>query len=149
MMIIQKVARFLRIGRLPQAVRAQLESEGGVLFLDEGIPVSVILKNFRAPGAFCGFRFTSFIGFLALSGRRIVGRASLFHEASVNLAYEDARFPAIAFTVGKNRLSLGFNAEGLIPKASGEVTLRFRVSDPGKIAGILKSKGAKVLGRIQ
>lgn len=42
--------------------------------------------------------------------------------------------------VGK-RFSLIFNADGLIPNATGQVTLRFRVSDPLKILHLLGDKG--------
>jgi len=40
---------------------------------------------------------------------------------------------------------MNFNADGLIPRATGDVTLRLRVSNAVEIARLLESKGAEVI----
>ena len=145
-MIMQKITRLMHVGQLPQEARDQLVAEGGVLYVDEGIPVTAILQGFKAPGLFCGYRRMSFVGFLALSDRRIVVRTSFYNEASVNVGFDDPQFQAITFrTVGK-RLEMTFDAKGLIPRASGTVTLRVRLSDPSRVCELLRAKGAAIAG---
>ena len=53
--MIQKAARFLRIGQLPDLLRTKIGAEGGFLWLEEGILVTAILRDFKAPGTFCGY----------------------------------------------------------------------------------------------
>lgn len=143
--VIQRIARTLRVGQIPQAIRRQLESDGEPLFCHEGILISVRLKDFRAPGIFCGLRQMSFIGFFAASQSRLVVSASCFNKAWLNLSYDDPRLGRITFAADGRRLSMSFNADGLIPRATGDVTLRLRVPDALEIARVLESKGAKVI----
>jgi hypothetical protein len=146
-MIMQKITRLMHVGQLSQKVRDQLDADGGVLYLDEGIPVTAILQDFKAPGVFCGYRRMSFVGFLALSDRRIVVRASFFHEASVNVAFDEPEFRAITFRLARKRLEMAFEAKGLIPRASGEIRLRARISDPVRVVELLRVKGAVFAGQ--
>jgi hypothetical protein len=143
--IIQRISRTLGIGQIPKTIRRQLQSDGGLLFSFEGIPISVVLNDFRAPGIFCGLRLMSFIGFFAASESRVVASASFFHKVWLNLPYDDPRLHEIAFTPKGRRLSIKFNADGLIPRATGDVTLRLRIPDAFEIARVLKSKGAKIV----
>lgn len=87
----------------------------------------------------------SFIGFFAASERRLVASASFFHKVRVNLPYHDLRLRGITFTANGRRLSMNFNADGLIPKATGDVTLRPRIPNALEIARVLESRGAKVV----
>jgi hypothetical protein len=139
--LIQTLANFLHIGQLPDALRIQLDTEGGLIWLEEGIPVTAILQCFRAPGIFCGYRRTSFVGFFASSEERLIASANFLDKVSLNLPYTDPRFDMITFGVARKRLSMRFDAKGLIPDASGQVTLRFALSDPHKFMSILERKG--------
>jgi hypothetical protein len=142
---IQKVARALRIGQIPQAIRRQLEADGAILCSHEGIPITVRLKDFRAPGIFCGLRLMAFIGFFAASERRLVVSAAFVHKVWINVSYDDQRLRGMRLKADGGRLSMDFNAEGLIPRATGDVTLRLRVPNAVQIARLLESKGAEVL----
>jgi hypothetical protein len=53
--MLKKVAGLLHIGQMPKALRTQLEGEGGLVWLEEGIPVTAILEAFKAPGISCGY----------------------------------------------------------------------------------------------
>jgi hypothetical protein len=145
--IIQKAARLLHAGQLPQALRTQIDAEGGLLWLEEGIPVTAILRGFKAPGTFCGYRRTSFVGFAALTQRRLIVCAHFFNEASVDVDYDDPRFKDITFKLDGKRLSLSFNAAGILPSATGNVTLSLGVSDLPTVTQILVQKGVQGLGQ--
>ncbi len=143
---MQRIARFMRLGQLPEKIRNQLNAEGGVRYLDEGVPITAILQGFRAPGLFCGYRSMSFAGYLAISEQRIVVHASFYNEASVNVRFDDPWLREIHFRRVRNHLELAFNAEKVIPRASGEVCLRIRVTDVAQVAELLRAKGAVVSG---
>ncbi len=144
--MIQRAARFLGVGQLPDALRTQLDAEGGLLWFEEGIPVTAILREFKAPGTFCGYRRMSFLGFAALTERRLIVSARFFNQASVDISYDDPRFKDITFNVDRKHLSLTFNAAGILPGAAGEVTLRLGLSDLPTVTQILAQKGARGLG---
>lgn len=141
--LIQRAARLLHIGLLPDSLRDSLEADGGLLWLEEGIPVTAILQGFKAPGMFCGYRRMSFIGFAALTNRRIVISAHFLNKAAVDVAYSNPLFRAVSFNVsddGRN-LSASFDADGILPDASGRVTLRLGVADVPGATRILTEHG--------
>jgi hypothetical protein len=144
--MIQKAARFLRIGQLPDLLRTKIGAEGGFLWLEEGILVTAILRDFKAPGTFCGYRRISFLGFAAMTQRRMVVSARFFNQASMDVDYDGPRFKDITFSLDGKHLSLSFNAAGFLPNAAGEVTLRLGVSDLPKATQILRQKGARGFG---
>ena len=139
--LFQRVAHFLRFGRLPDEVRDQLESEGGMLFLEEGVVTTSILIDFKAPGVRCSYRRMTIIGFLALSEKRIVIRAKCWHKISINTTFDDPRFKAIVFNPSEKYLSLSFDPSGFIPNASGQVEIRVHVPNVSKAVKILEEKG--------
>lgn len=106
--------------------------------------MTAILHAFKAPGIRCGYRRMSFVGFVAMSNRKLVASASFFHKAQVNVAFEDPKFKAITFRLAGNHLSMSFDAAGLIPDASGEVTLRFAISDLRVAAQLLAERGGSI-----
>ena len=140
--LIKKTSQLLGIGQLSESLRTQIDAEGVLPLLEEGIPVTAILQGFKAPGIRCGYRRMSFIGFVVLTNRRLIVSASFHHKVCVDVAYEDARFRTITFDVIRKRLSMSFEAAGLIPDASGDVTLNLGVADAATAARILREKGA-------
>ena len=140
--LFQRVAHFFRFGRLPDEVRVQLESEGGMLFLAEGVVTTSILTDFKAPGVRCSYSRMTIIGFLALSEQRIVIRAKCWHKIDVNTTFDDPKFKTIAFNPTEKYLSLKFDPSGFIPDASGQVEIRIHVPNVSKVAKILEEKGA-------
>ena len=96
--------------QIPQAIRRQLQSDGGLLFSFEGIPISVALKDFRAPGIFCGLRLMSFIGFFAASESRVVASASFFHKVCPDQVVDN---PAPGLSQAKQRINLSLVYLGL------------------------------------
>ncbi len=73
----------------------------------------------------------------------LIASANFYHKVHINVAFEDPKFKDLTFSVDSKRLSMTFEAAGLIPDASGKVTLRFGVSDPKAVARILAERGGK------
>ena len=141
---IQKVASFFHLGRLPDNVRTQMISEGGILYLAEGIAETAIFTDFRSPGIYCSSRRLTLIGFFALSDHRIVLRANCYHEILINTTYDDTKFKGITFKTSKTDqgfLSLTFDAAGYILAASGQVEIRLHLPDSSMAVKILNQKG--------
>jgi hypothetical protein len=141
---VQKLAARLRLGQLPEALRAQLESEGRILYLAEGIWETAIFRHYRAPNAYSSHRRIGFIGYFALSEHRLVARAKCYHEIDVNVAYDELRFKKMTFTVRRKYLSLAFDASTQSPQASGQLEVRLHLPDIATAAKILEQAGAQM-----
>src|SRR5947209_20005208 len=63
--------RMLGIGKLPDAIRSQVDSEG-VLFLAEFVPVTRRFSG-RLPGYRAAGSITSYVGALVLTSQRVLG----------------------------------------------------------------------------
>jgi hypothetical protein len=145
MTFIQKIANFFHLGRLPDDIRAQMIQDGGIVYLAEGAIATVIYDNFRMPGYFCRYRRMTFIGFFALSDRRIVSRAGGYHKIDINTTYDDPKFKGITFKSNLNCLKIQFDPAEYIPEASGQIEVRLSLPDLSRVADILKQKGAHVI----
>jgi hypothetical protein len=142
---LQRLATRLRLGQLPEAVRTQLESEGRLLYLAEGIMETAIFRGYRAPGVYSWRRKALFIGYFALSERRLVAKAKRFHEINVDVAYDDPRFKKMTFTVRPEYLSLAFDASTQSSQASGQLEVRLHLPDIMTAARILEQAGAQIV----
>ena len=142
--ILQKLAARLGLGQLPDTLRAQLESEGRILYLAEGIWETAIFRHFRAPSARSSYRRISFIGYFALSQRRLVAKAKCRHRVDVNVAYDDPRFHQMTFAVRPKYLSLAMDASTQSPQMSGQMEVRLHLPDVATAAKILEQAGARM-----
>jgi len=140
----QKIIHFFHLGRLPDQVRTQLTSEGGIAYLAEGIAATAILNNFRVPGVYCSHRKMTFIGFFALSTRRIALRAKCYHKIDINMTFDDPKFQQLRFQVYPNYLSLTFDPAVFIPEASGQIEIRLHISNMSQAVDILKQNNANM-----
>jgi hypothetical protein len=141
---VQRLAAGLGLGRLPGAVRSQLESDGRILYLAEGVLQTAIFRDYRAPGVRSNYRRISFVGYFALSQRRMVVKAKCYHEININAAYDDAAFKKMTFAVRRGYLSLVFDASAQSAQASGQVEVRLHLPDLAAAAQILEQSGAQV-----
>jgi hypothetical protein len=142
--LLQRLTAGLHLGQLPGTVRAQLESEGRILYLAEGIRETAIFRNYRAPGIYSWRRRIGFIGYFALSERRLVARAKQYHQTDVNVAYDDPRFKAMTFTVRPRYLALVFDASAQGPQAAGEIEVRLHLPDIAAARKMLEQVGARI-----
>lgn len=142
--LTQKIAGVVHLGRLPARVREQMLLEGEMLYEAEGIAETVILKSFRAPGQYCLHRRMGFVGYFALSARRIVAKAGSYHKIDVNMAFDDPAFKSICFKAEPKYLSLTFDPSIQMPDASGEIEIRLHLPDIASAAEVLRDKGAQI-----
>lgn len=138
--LISSIARKLGIGKLPPAIRAQLEADGGILYLAESAGATATFENFRSPGFYCSSRTMGFIGYLALSQKRLAAHAGLWDRINLNVPFADPRLNSISIEAERKTIALRYDASKMNPKASGRITVRYHVPDPEKFARLLKSK---------
>jgi hypothetical protein len=143
--LLQKLTSGLHLGQLPGTVRAQLESEGRILYLAQGIMETAIFRNYRAPGAYSWRHGIVFIGYFALSERRLVAKAKQYHQIHVNAAYDDPLFKTMTFTVRPRYLSLAFDASAESPRTSGQIEVRLHLPDIAAATKILEQAGAQIV----
>ena len=136
----QFLSRLFSPGKIPAETKAQLKEEG-LLLLQEKVWTTVIFRNFKAKGRRHSFRQSLTLGSFALSELRVVGLS--FTKTLINVPYNYPGFPSISFEVRKNKyLCSSFDVSKFNPGESGEVELRFKLSDPDKAMEIISSKKA-------
>jgi hypothetical protein len=143
--ILQRWAARLRLGQLSQARRAELESEGRILYLAEGIWEWAIFRHFKSWAHDARWARCGFIGFFALSERRmvVIVRAR-YAKMEINVAYDEARFQKMTFAATPKYLSLAFDASVQNAQMSGQVELRLHLPDVATAAKILEQAGARI-----
>lgn len=142
--ILQKWAARLRLGQLPPARRAELESEGRILYLAEGIRETAIFMHFKASNARSRYRRVWFLGYFALSERRLVAKAKCGQEIDINVTYDETRFQKMTFAVTPKYLSLAWDASAQSPQMSGQMEVRLHLPDVATAAKILEQAGARM-----
>jgi hypothetical protein len=140
--LTQRFANAFHVGRLPEEARSQMASDGGILYLAEGVLETALFRHFRSPQGCSLYRRTAFIGFVVMSQRRIIVRAEWFHQIHINLAYGEPRFKVITFKARPRYLSLAFDASDQMPDSSGQVEIRMYLPDVSKAADVLTRQGA-------
>jgi hypothetical protein len=107
-------------GRLPQALRAELEAEG-VLLLEERLKGSATYRQYQVPGQRAASGVESVLASLALTRRRLVVHGT--RGALLNAPVE--RGGDVAWDVEEaGRLRLRFEVSDFDPHRSGSVELR-------------------------
>lgn len=112
--------RMFKTGALPEALRAEIKNEQ-VLFLDEGIPVSVRRRG-SAPG-FRGSASGRFSGAFAVTGQRIV--ASISGTTMLNAPYDVKDAEKGELSLQADGLHVKVDAS-IHPACSGTIEMHFR-----------------------
>jgi len=112
--------RLFKAGAMPDALRDEIKQEQ-VLFLDEGIPVTVRRRG-TAPG-FSGSATGKFSGALAITDRRIV--ASISKTSMVDAAYEVKDATHAELAINEDGLHVTVDAS-VNPRCTGEIKMHFK-----------------------
>ena len=112
--------RLFKVGAMPDALRAEIKQEQ-VLFLDEGIPVTVRRRG-TAPG-FRGGATGKFSGAMAITDRRIV--ASVSKTSMIDAAYEAKDDARAELSINDDGLHVNVDAS-VNPRCTGEIKLHFK-----------------------
>ncbi|MDX9974382.1 MAG: hypothetical protein RBU21_15460 [FCB group bacterium] len=142
--LTQRIATFLHLGKMPLNILGQISSEGEILYSAEGIGETVILRSFRAPGHYASRRKMAFVGYFAITERRIVARAGAYNCIGINVSFDDPRFQQLEFKATEKYLCIAYDASIQADNMSGQVEIRLHLPDIDKAARILAEKGARI-----
>ena len=116
--------RLFGVGRVPDPLKAQMDSEG-ILLQDDGIHGSVTYKNFHRPGSSSGWRRVWFTGSLTVTQTRVVGLS--YGSPIINVPFTDPRIHRLDVSVEKrDTLLVAFDAALFHDDWSGAIEYRFR-----------------------
>ncbi len=111
------------LGKLPKKVAASFESEGIVL-RDEGVPGTITLEHFRAPGKYTSHMKSRFSGSLVITEARFAAFA--FSRPVISVGLEDERLRELDISVpGENVLVVAFDVARFHEGWSGSARCRF------------------------
>ncbi len=112
------------------------------MLLDEGIPGSITLRNFRAPGRIHGCKKTFFAGSLVVTQLRFA--AFSFSRPMVNVPLRDPRLSLLDTKVGPgNALMVKFDAHSFHEEWKGRVECRFTTSVADRFVQRLRESRAQ------
>ncbi len=123
--------RLLRIGRLPGALRAELEPEG-ILFFDEYVPVT---RRFHGavPGLRSSGSIASYVGALVLTEDRVLGTLSSVPKLAgltIDLRWDDPQAGAVRAELSTTGLTLDVDVAEIDEHWSGELSLHYKTDIP-------------------
>jgi hypothetical protein len=116
--------RLFGLGKIPEPLLAQLESEG-ILLLDEGIRGSVTYRNFRAPWRYSNWKRQWYTASIGLTGTRLIALRN--STPIINVPLTDQRICQLRLSrEGDDTLLVAFDAGLFHDDWSGTIEYRFR-----------------------
>ncbi len=129
--------RLLGLGRFPAGIREEMESEG-FLFLEEGIGLTITLKDYMDEVRRCSWKRRWCIGSIGATSRRLAAFA--FSTRLLDLAMDDPLFGVLEIQAeDADCLMIGFDSSRIRKNTSGRVEYRFYFPGVTDVEGILKS----------
>jgi hypothetical protein len=130
-------------GQLPGDLRSQLAAEG-ILVIEEGVPATVIYRQYRAPGRRGNWRGDFLLAFAMTERRLLVYGATPDRRppsAFVNVGWEQARAGGLKALLDDGSLLLCFDFSALYPDRAGQGEVRLRT---GQAPAALAAAEAKL-----
>lgn len=123
--------KLFRIGRLPSALRAEVEAEG-VLLLAEYVAVT---RRFRGtvPGLRSGGSIASYVGSLVVTNERVLGTLSSVPKLAgrtIDLRFDAPQTGAVTAELSATGLTLDVDVADVDPRCSGELSLHYKEDIP-------------------
>ncbi|MGV0605201.1 hypothetical protein [Mycolicibacterium sp. XJ1904] len=126
--------KLLRIGGLPDDMRAEVEAEG-VLFLAEYLPVTRRFSG-KIPGRRANANVTSYAGSLALTNQRVLATMSTVPKLAgrtIDQRWDATQSGTVAAELSPGGMQLAVDIAGVDSRFSGELSMHYKVSIPEDI----------------
>lgn len=133
-------ALLLGRGGLPDALRAELESEG-IIHREDGLRGSITYRHYRAPGRRSNWRKEAIRASFVVTGRRL--GVFVRSRPVVNVAFDDPRFSRLDLRVDGASLTIEVDASVFNDRASGQITTRVRCADPTAALATIRAQHAR------
>lgn len=123
--------KLFRIGRLPSALRAEVEAEG-VLLLAEYVAVT---RRFRGtvPGLRSGGSIASYVGSLVITHERVLGTLSSVPKLAgrtIDHRFDAPQTGAVTAELSRSGLTLNVDVAAVDSRCLGELSLHYKDDIP-------------------
>ncbi|AEV72020.1 hypothetical protein MycrhN_1403 [Mycolicibacterium rhodesiae NBB3] len=123
--------KLLRIGGLPEELRAQLEAEG-IIYLAEYLPVTRRFSG-KIPGKRAKGDVSSYVGSLVLTNQRILGTLSSVPKLAgrtIDQRWDTAQSGTVTADITEAGLHLEVNISAVDPRFEGQLSLQYKSPIP-------------------
>ncbi len=123
--------KLLRIGGLPEDLRAEVEAEG-VLFLAEYIAVTRRFSG-KIPGRRANANVTSYVGSLALTNQRVLGTLSTVPKLAgrtIDQRWDAPQSGTVTAELSASGMQIDVDIAAVDSRFSGELSMNYKVAIP-------------------
>jgi hypothetical protein len=123
--------KLLRIGGLPDELRAEIEAEG-VLYLAEYVPVTRRFSG-KIPGKRAHGDVSSYVGSLALTNQRALGTLSSVPKLTgrtIDQPWSAPQSGTVIAELSEAGLHLEVDLSGVDPRCEGQLSLQYKTPIP-------------------
>jgi len=123
--------KLLRIGGLPDELRAKIEAEG-VLYLAEYVPVTRRFSG-KIPGKRAHGDVSSYVGSLALTNQRALGTLSSVPKLAgrtIDQPWSAPQSGTVTADLSEAGLHLEVDISGVDPRCEGQLSLQYKTPIP-------------------
>jgi hypothetical protein len=131
----------LRIGKLPDDMRAQADAEG-VLFLAEFVPVTRRFSG-QVPGHRAAGSVSSYVGALALTSQRVLGTLSSVPKVAgrtIDQRWDAPQSGAMTADISSTGLVLNLDVARVDPSFTGHLQLSYKTTISGDVLMVLPTR---------
>jgi hypothetical protein len=128
------VRKLLRIGGLPEALRAEVDAEG-VLYLAEYVPVTRRFSG-SVPGKKAKGDISSYVGSLALTPQRVLGTLSSVPKLAgrtIDQRWNAPQTGAVKADIANSGLHIEVDIAEVDAKFHGHLSLNYKASIPDEV----------------
>lgn len=126
--------KLLRIGGLPEKLRAEVEAEG-VIYLAEYVPVTRRFSG-KIPGKRAHGNVASYVGSLALTNERIIGTLSSVPKLAgrtIDQRWDAVQSGAVTADLSEAGLHVDVNINTVDPRCEGQLSLQYKTAIPPEV----------------
>jgi hypothetical protein len=123
--------KLLRIGGLPDDVRAEVEAEG-IIYLAEYIPVTRRFSG-KIPGKRAKGNISSYVGSLVLTDQRVLGTLSSVPKLAgrnIDQRWDAPQSGTVTADLSGAGLHIEVNINAVDPRCEGELSLQYKTPIP-------------------
>ena len=123
--------KLLRIGGLPEDMRAEVEAEG-VLFLAEYIAVTRRFSG-KIPGRRANANVTSYVGSIALTGQRVLGTLSTVPKLAgrtIDQRWDAPQSGTVTAELSTTGMQIDVDIAAVDSRFSGQLSMNYKVAIP-------------------
>lgn len=126
--------KLLRIGKLPDELRAEVEAEG-VIYLAEYVPVTRRFSG-KIPGKRSAGHIASYVGSLVLTNQRVLGTLSTVPKLAgrtIDQRWDAPQVGTVTADLTEGGLLLTVNINAVDARCSGELSLHYKDAIPADV----------------